>query len=132
MTSLFVGNAPLFVGNTTEVGRIVYLGLVERIGLLDATLAKAVAVAQLHLNGMRASLIILIAHLRECRIRGTVENPYRIGTRLSLIGSHHLVGLLVYSHLEVHTINSRSAVGICSVETVRRAGHQKGKGNSEE
>ena len=125
MTGLLIGEAPLLVFDATQFARIIDDGIVESIIFLYATLAEAVAVGQLQLYGMCTSLGVFITDFLQGGILCAVENPYGIRTCLWRITGYHLVRLLIDADLEVDTVYGGNAVGICSLETVGRAGGEK-------
>ena len=121
MTHFLVGNAPLLTGDAAEVGSIVYLRLIECIGLDEGALAESVTVAYLEGYGVSACLIILIAYLLQRGILGTIENPDGISAGLRGIGGRHLIDVLVNGDLKIDTVHGGNAIGVGSIKAVGRA-----------
>ena len=114
-------DAPLLAGDAAEVCAPVYLGLVEGEGLLHASLADAVAIAQAQLHGVGAGFGVSIAHLAQGGVAGAVDNPDGISACGGSEGGHHLVGLLVNVHLEVGVAHGGDVLRVGSLELLGRA-----------
>ena len=126
---LAVVDAPLLLGDALEVVRVVNLGLVEGVFLLDTRLADAVTVTKAEFNGVSASLGVLVTYLLQGRVGRTVKDPYRIDASLWSVFRNHLVGLLIDSNLEVHATHGGDIIGVSTVETLRCA---RSKANSQQ
>ena len=122
---LSVGEAPLLVAESAEVGRVVDLRLVERELLLDARLRDTVAVAQAQLYGVGAGLGVVVTHFLKRGVLCAVENPDRIGARSGRVRGHHLVGLLVYGNLIVDTADRGNSVRIGALELFGRTSRHR-------
>ena len=124
MGHFLVVEAPLLLGDATEVVGIVNLGLVEGVLLLHTGNADTVAVTDSQFDGVGACLGVHITHLGQGRVRCTIENPHGVGARLRIVIGDHLVGLLVNGDLEVHTVHRGQAVGVSPLEVFRRTGRE--------
>ena len=118
---LFVGDAPLLAGDAAEVGRVVYLRLIEGELLGGLSLTEAVAVAEFQGYGIGTGLWVVVANLRQCGVLRAVEDPDGIGTGRRIEMGNHLIGLLVDGDVEV-TGSRRDTVGVSAVEALGRAG----------
>ena len=122
MSLLLVGYTPLLVADTTEIGRVVNLSLVESECLADDTLTETIAVAQFHVDSIGAGLRILESHLLQCRVGVAVDNPDGVCAWLWGVVGNHLVGFLVNVDAEINTAYRGNTIGVGAVEAVGRAG----------
>ena len=120
-----IGYTPFFAGNAAKVGTIVYLGLIEGVGLAEGSLTETIMVAQFQGYGVSTGLSVHISYLVQSRILSAIENPNRIGSWLWTIGGCHLVVFLINGNLEVYTLHGRNTVGVGSFKAIGGAGGSK-------